>query len=312
MSAYVLISLAGYVVSAELSFDVALCACPVLRCQVPPPTPAVLSCVAAPPAAHHVEQEESNTGTQRNEGHQGTEEVEGYDGSERDEQTHWDANYAAQDSERGASTGTPALTCASPPISHHATDDNDRSYYGEEDEKEDEKTDFLASSQAIRALTTLSTSLNLQVVTRLYRHVHQTHATALPLEMVLPRDSATTARPAELVAAESACHVVASSSLLDSCLAHWAERDCAFVFIDPAGQLSVERLFTGDSLTVPESFALEANLCAAVPALQLFCIQALGSDDFPALAVWAKANQRVTLKLLGGLEALVLVEEAPV
>ena len=122
--------------------------------------------------------------------------------------------------------------------------------------------------------------------------------------MVIARYCALTARPAELIFAEDARHVVTPFVLLDSSAAHGTKGDSFFVLFNPLLQILVHSLGARNLYPMPQLTTLEADFCLALGALQLDRILVLSSHML--VAVWLRAvpHQGITIEVFLGFESL--------
>lgn len=124
--------------------------------------------------------------------------------------------------------------------------------------------------------------LDEQVVARLDILVHHGDATTVPKssKVVIANDCALAARPAELILAENARHMVASFVLLDPGATHRTERDIVFVLVDPHLQVLIHGVGTGYLSAVPLFSTLKTDFCLTLGALQLDYVLVLSSHVF--------------------------------
>lgn len=127
--------------------------------------------------------------------------------------------------------------------------------------------------------------------------------------MVVLSGSATSACPAELIAAEGASHVITALVLLDLGAAHRAEGHVVFVFVSPAFELLLHGFFTRGTLTVPFVAALETHLCGALRTRKLGGVLVRRTNVLLTTGLGAPSDQGVRLEALLVSEALVLLAE---
>ena len=132
---------------------------------------------------------------------------------------------------------------------------------------------------------------------------HSDTTTTQGAEMVVSARGTASARPAKLIAAERASHVVAARILLDPRAAARAERDIVLVLLHPTFELAANRLLTADCFSMPHIAALEAHLCGAGWAHYLADVSILRLDMRLTPCLGAPAHQWISLECLLVFEA---------
>ena len=101
------------------------------------------------------------------------------------------------------------------------------------------------------------------------------------------------ARPAELIRAKAARHVVTTSVLLNPSAALRTEGNIVLVLADPTFKLLLHRFLTGRFKTMPDISTLEADLSLTVRANQFFSVFALCADGLATLRLRTPADKMI-------------------